>query len=90
MRDKPISSKRSPESAVTEIGVSCSDSTFFRAVTTTSSRLAFTLVGKAAIAMRQITPVILRFRDDAGVSRSDLLLGGNEELEDFCSKLAIA
>ena len=40
IRDRPISSNRSPERAVTEIGVSCSDSAVFRAVTTTSSRVA--------------------------------------------------
>ena len=89
MRDKPMSSSRSPESAVTEIGVSCNDSTFFRAVTTTSSKLALTPVGKVAMAMRHITPVILRLNANAGGSRSDLLLGGTEKWENFCSKLAM-
>ena len=41
-----MSSNRSPERAVTEIGVSCSDSAVLRAVTTTSSRAALATDGR--------------------------------------------
>ena len=44
-----MSSKRSPESAVTEIGVSCSDYAVFRAVTTTSSRVALAVIDTPVI-----------------------------------------
>ena len=89
MRDKPMFSRRSPESAVTEMGVSCNDSTFFRAVTTTSSKVALTPVGKVAIAMKHITLVIFRLNANNDGSRNDLLLGGIENWENFCSKLAM-
>ena len=89
MRDKPISSKRSPESAVTEIGVSCNDSDFFRAVTTTSSKLALTPVGKVAIATRHTVPAILCLNVNESVCLSDRLLSGAKKWGNCCSKLAI-
>ena len=89
MRDMPISSKRSPESAVTEIGVSCNDSTFFRAVTTTSSRLALTPVGKVAIAIRHIVLNSRRLKASADADRSGVLLGDSEKWENIRSNLAI-
>ena len=89
IRDKPMSSKRSPDRAVTEIGVSCSDSTFFRAVTTTSSRLALTPVGNAAIAARHIVPIILRLHADAGANPNGLHLGDVTEWENIRSNFVI-
>ena len=89
MRDKPMSSRRSPERAVTEIGVSCNDSTFFRAVTTTSSRLALTSVGKVAIAIRHIVLASHRLEADAGDNRSGLRSCYSDKWENLCSNFVI-
>ena len=66
-----MSSNRSPERAVTEMGVSWSDSAVLRAVTTTSSKVALAVVERpaTAIANRQaevqllLTEVAIKFED---------------------------